>query len=776
MAGEVAPGAPGRQEEDEEFLSTRARRFLLSSSLVRDACLSRLEINYKRDLVSVKRYERFYSKWAVGMYYVLMAINLATILIEQPPTIFIKDRKPPYQIAITINLLCEGYFYYRWYQISEMSEKKKTSDKILTKITFGILLLMSMDAISYIICENIDGCHPLRISRVLRPVLLLTFPESRRLRAAFTNLRKTAVDVLPVLFLMLSTIAVLGIVATNTLTGARLRYPNGLPYFTGFMDVFWELYVLTTTANSPDIIVPAYEHNRIYIVLYVFVSVVCNWLFMSLLVASIYNSYKTHLGESVVRSVAKRKQCLDEAFHLVAMPSRTGEMGINEGTFLRLMRVAKPGRSEDALRVIFHILNRTRSGYLSIAEFSRLAEYVRVKMVEIELSRVQFEKYVPKFYLIYITPQFQKFKNIMQHRTTSWFFMSLLVANAVTAVLLRNYPTVQDAVEWFFTLIFLLELLLRYLASGGVNFFSDRWNLFDCVVVVGAFFGQLLQGGLVAMGIALTHGVTQMLLLLRMARMLKLLSGVQKFRVIINCIVAIFPSLFAYSACLFVLYYMYACISMEIFNERYEEPKGLDYKKDNSCNSYALLNSDFAKLHYCSFNFNSIVQSFIFLFVLTIGNNWHLLTEGLSLTTTRWARALFVVVHWTCVLLVLNVVLAFIIEAFLIEYDAHSTRFEQYVRDRLAELGVDANVELEKRGITNYGKPGFYLTHKQLEIAFPPDSFPSKVFMLKEDTASIEILMFRMFEQEVEQLLDNYRNSRRISLFKSRDPHADLHG
>ena len=33
----------------------------------------------------------------------------------------------------------------------------------------------------------------------------------------------------------------------------QLRYPNGNDYFRNYLDTAWDLYVLTTTANNPDV-------------------------------------------------------------------------------------------------------------------------------------------------------------------------------------------------------------------------------------------------------------------------------------------------------------------------------------------------------------------------------------------------------------------------------------------------------------------------------------------------------------------------------------------
>ncbi|KAA0201090.1 Two pore calcium channel protein 1 [Fasciolopsis buskii] len=761
-------------EEDEEYLSARARRFVLGSTLMRDACVSRLEINYKRDLVSVKMYERFYSKYGVILFYVFTVVNLLTIVLEYPSSILIRNHELPYYIPLLINLICEGYFYFRWYMIHSMSEKGKLWENLSTKLTLVILVLMSVDAVIFVICQHVRFATPVRWSRGLRPILLLTFPENHRLRAAFFNLRRTAVDVLPVFCLFLATVIFSSIVALTMLTDQKLHYPNGKSYFPDFIDVFWDLYVLTTTANSPDVIIPAYESNRIFILLYIFICAICNWLFMGILTASVYNSYKAHLGEFVVTSVAKRKRKLDEAFFLVATRAPDGEAGISQGTFLRLMRIVKPRRSEDSLKVLFHILNKSRSGYLNLGEFGRLSEYMQAHLVEVELSRKYFQRFLPKFYDLYTSPRFQLFKQVVDHQVTKVFFISLVVANGITAVFCRSYPSIQTAIEWSFTLVFLLEVIINYLASGGVLYFEDGWNIFDCVIVVTALFGQILETVLTGIGVRLPTGITQMLLLLRLIRLLKVFSVVPKFRAVINCILTIIPSLLAYATILLILFYLYSCFGMEVFSYLYEPPPQHNYSTKTDCYQSQFAGKEFSAWHYCLFNFNSITEAFIMLLVLTVGNNWHVFAEGIELATNRWSRIFFLIIHWTCVLLVLNVVLAFIIEAFLIEYDAHASRFEVYIEEKLEEIGMNADTELAKRGIYDYRKPGFQITRKLLDSAFPVNSPRSKAFYLQSDTASIEILMFRMFEKEVEELLLTYRSSLRQPRFKAHDALATV--
>ncbi|VDP35473.1 unnamed protein product [Schistosoma margrebowiei] len=292
-------------DENYRNLNHRARQLVLATTLIRDACETRLEINFKRDLLSVQLYEHYYSKSYVILYYILTLINLLTIILEYPGNIWINGKPLPYYIPLIINLLCECYFYYRWYIIYVISDKKSLKSNISFIATIIILLLMTIDAIIYIICHELNFSYSIRWSRALRPILLLTFPENRRLRAAFFNLRRTLIDVLPV------------------------------------------------------------------------------------------------FGEFVLKTIIKRKKKLDEAFQLISILNINKQLGIHQNIFLQLMNIVKPNYNNDSLKIIFYLLNKNKSGYLLKHEFERLTEYMQLKFEMIELNPflIEYDSQQSKFEL-----------------------------------------------------------------------------------------------------------------------------------------------------------------------------------------------------------------------------------------------------------------------------------------------------------------------------------------------------------------------------------------
>ena len=80
---------------------------------------------------------------------------------------------------------------------------------------------------------------------------------------------------------------------------------EGTPYFQNFFDSYWDLYVLVTTANSPDIMMPAYDQYAFYSIFFIVFEVVCVYIFMSIFLAVVYNNYRKNLKREVKEAIQR---------------------------------------------------------------------------------------------------------------------------------------------------------------------------------------------------------------------------------------------------------------------------------------------------------------------------------------------------------------------------------------------------------------------------------------------------------------------------------------
>jgi len=105
------------------------------------------------------------------------------------------------------------------------------------------------------------------------------------------------------------------------------------------------------------------------------------------------------------------------------------------------------------------------------------------------------------------------------------------------------------------TVFFTVELTIRYLADKDKkSFFKKGWNIFDTVIVV----GSLIPSG--GTGILLAR-------LLRVFRVLRLVSMVPELRILINALIKAIPRMGYIALLMFVIFYIYAAIGSMFFHQ-----------------------------------------------------------------------------------------------------------------------------------------------------------------------------------------------------------------
>ncbi len=220
---------------------------------------------------------------------------------------------------------------------------------------------------------------------------------------------------------------------------------------------------------------------------------------------------------------------------------------------------------------------------------------------------------------------------------------------------------------------------------GPLAFAKKLWNIFDMVVVGSALLISIAHASHVHTGPALDF-----LMVLRVTRIFKVFHGVRRFKVIINTLLHILPSLATYGSVLFILYYFFAVIGMAAFSGKIRD--GDDAGDD--CGNANLRGSEFAAESYCSNNFNHLTASFTVLFELMVVNQWHVIAEGHVLAvagpdSNPWpTRLFFLAFHLTCVIVILNIFTAFVLEAFILEYSASQSKVRSPLAERVYRMGL----------------------------------------------------------------------------------------
>ena len=89
---------------------------------------------------------------------------------------------------------------------------------------------------------------------------------------------------------------------------------EGVQYFGQIGDSFFNMLVLMTTSNFPDIMLPAYQRSRLNAIYFLVYLILGLFLMMNLLLAIFYSNFKTRFAEKIDKSEKKRSLYLYEQF------------------------------------------------------------------------------------------------------------------------------------------------------------------------------------------------------------------------------------------------------------------------------------------------------------------------------------------------------------------------------------------------------------------------------------------------------------------------------
>ncbi len=133
--------------------------------------------------------------------------------------------------------------------------------------------------------------------------------------------------------------------------------------------------------------------------------------------------------------------------------------------------------------------------------------------------------------------------------------LSALLIGAKTHNLSANAIALLTLLDLGVTVFFVIEITIRYLAYPDKRkFFHSGWNIFDTVIVVGSLIPTGGSGVLLAR-------------LLRVFRVLRLVSMVPELRLLINALLKAIPRMGYIALLMFVIFYIYAAMGSMIFNQ-----------------------------------------------------------------------------------------------------------------------------------------------------------------------------------------------------------------
>ncbi|XP_031474230.1 two pore calcium channel protein 1A [Nymphaea colorata] len=525
---------------------------------------------------------------------------------------------------------------------------------------------------------------PLRIAPYARVIIvILNVRELRACMLTLAGMISVFLDIVALWILFLLICSWLAYVIFEDTSQGKI--------FKSYGATLYQMFVLFTTSNNPDVWIPAYKTSRWYSLFFVLYVLLGVYFVTNLILAVVYDSFKDQLAKQVAQTDTMQKHNLSLAFKLIDDQKR-GFIDKDQCIHL-LEELTKyrtlPRISREDFEYIFYELDDSGDFKINLDEFYDLCLAISLQFQK-EASPSWFEKY-PSFYHSALC---KYLKGFVRSSIFGYIIFSILALNLVTVIIETTLDIENNSsqkfwqkVEFFFGWIYVLEMALKVFSYGFDNYWREGPNRFDFVITWVIVIGETIS-------FTAPHGLDflsngewiRYLLIARMLRLTRLLMHVHRYRAFVATFFTLIPSLMPYLGTVFCVLCIYCSLGLQLFG-------GLVYSGNPKLESTDLWDDD-----YLLFNFNDYPNGMVTLFNLLVMGNWQVWMQSyVELTGTSWAIVFFASFYVITVLMLLNLIVAFVLEAFFAEMELESTQDENR-KDRRSSFVPQLRVSSKRSG------------------------------------------------------------------------------
>uniref|UniRef100_A0A3B4WSP2 Two pore segment channel 3 n=1 Tax=Seriola lalandi dorsalis TaxID=1841481 RepID=A0A3B4WSP2_SERLL len=641
----------------------------------------------------------------------------------------------PQAATMLVELLCLLVFTIRLVHYAKVIPRDKFWKDPKNICIIVILMLTLADMIIYGALKA-TNYYALRWSRVLRPLLLVNVTEGRQLRRAFRSIRNALPQIFYVFLLFMFSVLIFSLMALKLLGKRGLKTIDGAPYFTNYLEIVFDLYVLVTTANSPDVMMPAYNASFVFAIFFIIYILINTYIFMSVFLAVVYNNYKKYLKEEVRQLVRAKRHKMVRAFAVLQeQREEGGGPVVTQANWNQVVRLVQPDISNAHRELLWSVCDDNNQGSIGKVAFVQLADLLNIEVITLKSRPHPFHSVCPAFYL---SAPSRLLCRMVQHRAFVIMYDIIILVNAIFIGLDEENPMIANS-EWVFLALYLLEILLKLYVFEPRAFFSRHsfWNWFDTFIVISALIATIVNSAVKSSGGYTSRQILDIVFILTVSSF--------RFRTIINTLIRIGPAILTFGQLIIVVYYVFAMVGMELFKGKVKF-----YEKDSGnpagayCGNPLLQGTDFAKLNYCKNNFNNVVSSFILLVELTVVNQ----CSGFAAVTHVSARIFFIIFHILVVIVIINIFVAFVLEAFFVEYSVDKSDLQTSLEKKIEELELAVEQEKMQDNLVNAMET---IDNDLGTGQSPAANKPSLMFKIASKRyRTVDALLQRMFEADLD--------------------------
>ncbi|XP_052809046.1 two pore channel protein 2-like isoform X1 [Mya arenaria] len=697
-------------------------RLLQAQVFIEDAAMYRA-VDHKVDTRSLKLYRLYHSRpFSMFRTFVIVLLHLLAFF-EFPSSLTwtsdIRTRGERVNLPCGLTEAIE-FFCFMFFICDIVLKERVYGYHHLVKNRWIIaeMAVISVSLVDWSVSISLGCKDVVRVRRLLRPLFIIQ--NSSLMKKILNSLRKTVPQIFGVLLLMALHLYIftlfgmllfpkpntspgrngMGVLPPSNMSNASTSTgDNEAAYFRTLADSFINLLVLLTTANNPDVTLPAYSRNRLYAIFFIVFLIIGLYCFMNMLTAIIYNQFRGYFLSAMQNSLMRRRLGQRAAFEALKHKS------------MNMMHVQDAGPSMDeehshtvSVRDLKAIISRSNIGQeMKIILIDTIAQgFVQDQMLSwnnflsvlrmMEMDKSQKEK--PSIRWIVGRPWLLWLQKAVCHRYFSYFgnFMALVNVILISFELATEYDkslmsskSALRIMNFLFILYYMVEQGL-ILACMGFRRYRYSWaNIYDGSIVLLLLISEIITVALygfpffsysrseVENNITLWN-IVRFINILIMFRVLRIIWHIKAMAIVAHTLLDLVKNLQSFGGILIVIYYFFAMLGMELFQNK------ITYNPGNGSVHAGIGNGSYIKpanmtcgtyeqLDYWANNFDDFAASLVVLWDVMVVNNWMVFLYAYGKYTSKWSYLYFIAWWLTSVILILNLFTALILENFIMKWD-----------------------------------------------------------------------------------------------------------
>jgi len=501
-------------------------------------------------------------------------------------------------------------------------------------IDYAMILLGFCDAFYF----SFFPSAKIRVAPFIRFGLAVTVPWVNDVVRSFVQVSKSIVTIG---VFLLGTVVIFAWVAAMIFDDLGEKDEYGMNVnqgFENFGNSLYTMFVTMTTAILPDVMIPSYEHNRIFLFFWMPFYLLAVCIFTQVILATVYSQYGDQVTERVKQGHKNRLSGIRLAFDTLRTPDKLTKHGKQEDVvrfdqFVALVQMLRnfSGYSlidEQYLRVCFEALDDDKSESLNAQEFVDMCAVLQTKFYvtkrdswvreQLEGSACGglFERAMsngaegPDFGCCPPAWAESKFSGSLFDK-----MMNVILGMNVVWMVVQSVYDLNDIPEpsWFFTIDMIfsfgytLEVAMKLCWWSFEEYWVSNDNRFDFVTTM-----VLAGAGIAVLCFNVSRDFLRLLNLLRLVRLLKALNNIPAYEETVATICRMITTCGDVLVMNMLMIYLWSAWGLQLFGGQLFESNPILKDQDLA----------YFESHYQVYNFNDMGLAMVSMFFVTI-TNWN---------------------------------------------------------------------------------------------------------------------------------------------------------